>query len=257
MARSTNILSSSKTILITGATDGIGLALAKFYHAQQHNLILVGRRPFADAPLSQFTADNYCQVDLSRTDCADVVSKWLNAHNIKHIDWLIHNAALGYYGSTKTQTTENTKSLISVNLHAPIALTHKLLPCITQPDGKIVFISSVVSSLACPEYAVYGATKAALDGFARSLRVEMQNAVQVQVIYPGATRTGMHAKSGLKKDVIDWERFPPAEDIADKIASAIDSKKKSAVIGAGNWLMRFGGRYFAGLIDQAMRRRYR
>ena len=254
---STNILSSPKTILITGATDGIGLALAKHYQAKQHNLILIGRRPLSDVPLSQFTIDNYCQVDLSRTDCADIVSWWLDAHNINHIDWLIHNAALGYHGSTEAQTTENIKTLVSVNLHAPISLTHKLFPYITQPNGRIVFISSVVSSLACPEYAVYGATKAALDGFARSLRVELQNAVQVQVIYPGATRTGMHAKSGLQKDVVDWERFPPAEDVAHKIANAIDSKKKTAVIGAGNWLMRFGGRYLASVIDQAMRRRYR
>ena len=250
-------MSSPKTILITGATDGIGLALAHYYQAQKHNLILVGRRPFSDVPLSQFTKNNYCQVDLSRLDCANIVSQWLNAHSINHIDLLIHNAALGYYGSTKTQPADSIKTLTAVNLHAPIAITHKLFPYIAQPNGKIVFISSVVSSLACPEYAVYGATKAALDGFARSLRVELQDSVQVQVIYPGATRTGMHAKSGLQQDIIDWEKFPPAEDVAHKIADAIKSNKKSVVIGAGNKLMRFGGRYFASLFDSIMRRRYR
>lgn len=250
-------MSSQKTILITGATDGIGLALAEYYKVKQHNLILIGRRPFSDVPLSQFTVDNYCRADLSRPDCAATIGQWLNAHNISRIDWLIHNAALGYYGSTETQTVENTKSLVSVNLHAPISLTQKLLPYITQPDGKIVFVSSVASSLACPEYAIYGATKAALDGFARSLRIELKNSVQVQVIFPGATQTGMHAKSGLQKDVIDWGKFPPADDVAHKIANAINGKKKSAVIGAGNRLMRFGGRYLAGLIDSSMRRRYR
>ena len=237
------ILSSPKTILITGATDGIGLALANHYQAQKHNLILIGRQPFSDAPLSQFTANNYCQVDLSRPDCADKVSQWLNTHNINHIDWLIHNAALGYYGSTETQAPENINALVSVNLRAPIALTHKLLPCLRQPNGKTIFISSVVSSLACPEYAVYGATKAALDGFARSLRIEPQDFLPVQVIYPGATQTGIHSKSGLQKDVIDWEKFPPAEDIALKIAKAIDSERKSAVIGTGNRVMRFGEQY--------------
>ncbi len=194
---------------------------------------------------------------MSNPDCANTVAQWLHAHSITHIDWLIHNAALGYYGSTETQPTANIKTLVSVNLQAPVALTHKLLPFLAQPEGKIVFISSVVSSLACPEYAVYGATKAALDGFARSLRVELQNSVQIQVIYPGATQTGMHAKSGIPKDVMDWEKFPPAEEIADKIADAIGSKKNSATIGLGNKALRFGGQYFGSLLDRAMRRRYR
>ena len=250
-------MSSQKTILITGATDGIGLALANHYQAQAHNLVLIGRRPYSDVSLKEFTNENYCQVDLSRLDCANTVDRWLREHNINRIDWLIHNAAQGHYGPTEAQAAENIKSLVAVNLQAPIALTQVLLPLITQPDGKIVFISSVVSSIACPEYAVYGATKAALDGFARSLRIELRDSVQVQVVYPGATRTGMHAKSGLRKDKIDWGKFPPAEKVALEIAGSVGSKKKSATIGVGNKAMRFGGRHFGGLFDWAMRRRYR
>lgn len=245
------------TMLITGATDGLGLALARLYQSTAERLILVGRRPFVDTPLSDFGPDRYCQADLSQANSAQVIDNWLEARNIRHLDLLIHNAGVGYYGPTGQQSWSDIHNLVDVNLWAPIALTQQLLPCLRKRNGKVVFISSVASMLASPNYAVYGATKAALDGFARSLRVEMQGTVDIQVIHPGATRTGMHAKSGLPRRTIDWERFPPAERVARKIAKAIATEKSSVTIGVGNKLLGAGGLYFGRVVDWFMRRSYR
>lgn len=245
------------TILITGATDGLGLALARYYQPTAERLILIGRRPFADLSLTEFKSNHYCQIDLSQANSAEVIDHWLEARGIRHLDLLIHNAGVGYYGSTEQQTWANIQNLIDVNLWAPIALTRQLLPCLQKRHGKVVFISSVAARLPAPNYAVYGATKAALDGFARSLRVELQDTVDVQVIHPGATRTGMHAKSGLPRETIDWERFPPAEQVAQKIAQAITTKKSSVTIGLGNKLLTAGGIYLERLLDWSMRRSHK
>lgn len=243
------------TIFITGATDGIGLALARHYR-HRATLLLLGRRPFAQTPLvAEFQADDYCRVDLSRPDCADVVADWLRRCRVDRIDTLLHNAATGYVGHTAEQTPVSIRDLTAVNLHAPITLTHRLLPLLPHPHGKIVFISSVVAALACPNYAVYGATKSALDGFARNLRLELRGRAQVLLISPGATRTGMHAKSGLTRQMNNWDNFAPADVVARQIAQAIERGRPATTIGWSNRLLRWGGRHVGGLFDAAMRKR--
>ena len=102
-----------------------------------------------------------------------------------------------------SESQEDIENLIHVNLRAPVTLTHALLPRLKAAKGKIVFISSVISNMPCPDYAVYGATKSAIDSFARNLRIELEGIVSVQAIHPGATRTGMHAKMGLSKEKIN------------------------------------------------------
>lgn len=246
-----------KTILITGATDGIGLALAHYYRGQGRRLILIGRRPYDEVPLSDFPAGLYCQADLSQEGCTDTIVDFLQQRQIETIDLLIHNAGVGYYGSIADQSAQSINDLITVNLWTPIALTQRLLPLMSQTQGKIVFISSVTSVLPTPEYAVYGASKAALDGFARNLRIELGDRPQIQLIHPGGTRTGMHQKSGLQRTVINWERFPSAETVASQIAKAIASNKRAVTIGPTNKLLRVGGQYLGGLFEAVLRRRYR
>ncbi|NJL34944.1 MAG: SDR family NAD(P)-dependent oxidoreductase [Chloroflexaceae bacterium] len=153
-----------------------------------------GRAP-AELDTNLFTPARYCRADLSQPEQAtQTVAAFCHQHALRHIDLLIHNAGIGYYGPLEQQPWPSIEALVAVNLAAPIELTHTLLPYIEQARGRLVFISSVVSVLPAPDYAVYSATKAALDGFARSLRLELRGRVSVQVIHPGATRTAMHAK---------------------------------------------------------------
>lgn len=240
-----------KTILITGATGGIGWELARLYGAQGYRLILVGRQeqaPSWEVPVL------YCRADLAQRASADRVRLFLQQHGIESLDIVIHNAGVGYYGRLQAQSPQSIQELVAVNLRAPIALTHVLLPWVQRTHGQIVFVSSVAADLPTPDYAVYTATKAALAGFARSLRVELRGQVTVQVIYPGATRTGMHAKMGISRDTMDWEQFTPAAVVAAKMVQAIARKRPSATIGLTNSLLRWGGRKFGGVVDPLLYR---
>lgn len=251
-----SIVRSKSTVLVTGATDGIGLELAQLYRQQGRRLVLIGWRPVDELDPALFTPESYCRVDLARSDCGSAVAGYLERQGIDGIDLLIHCAGVGYYGTVAGQSHESMEELVAVNLRAPIVLTHALMPHLHGTRGTVVFVSSVASALPCPHYAVYGATKAALDGFARSLRVELRGMVKVQVIHPGATRTAMHAKSGASLADLGWERFPSPKLVAAAMARVITGGKSSATIGWGNRLLWWSGRLLPTLVDSVMRRRF-
>jgi short-subunit dehydrogenase len=192
----------------------------------------------------------YCQVDLASAASADAVVFFLDERGIGHIDLLIHNAGIGYIGAIAAQPSANIRQLIAVNLLAPLALTHVLVPRLRLAGGKVVLISSVVSALPAPNYAVYAATKAALDSLARNLRIEWEDTLAVQVIHPGATRTGMHHKAGGDPARMGWSRFPPAEQVALQIADAIATNQPRVTLGVMNRFTWFAGVWLGGVVDR-------
>ncbi|GAB4275682.1 MAG: hypothetical protein Kow0080_25320 [Candidatus Promineifilaceae bacterium] len=243
----------TQTILITGATDGIGLALARQYAAGGVRLVLVGKRPLSELDPAFFTDQTYCQADLSRPDCAQIVTRWLQKQGISQLDVVIQNAGVGYYGPIYQQTPENLDRLLAVNLYAPIRLTHALLSFVPA-GGQLVFVSSVAAVLPVPAYVAYAAAKAALEGFARNIRVELNGRIHVQVIRPGAVRTGMHQKMGVSQTEMDWSRFPLAAETAEKIRQAIARRRKTAVIGLGNGVITTLGYHLPGLFTRLQQR---
>jgi short-subunit dehydrogenase len=242
-----------KTILITGATDGIGKALAQNYHQQGERLILIGRRALDQLDDPLFTPDTYCQADLGQPDCAEKTLSFLNQQNITAIDIAIQNAGIGYYGSIAEQPTENIQNILTVNLTAPLKLSHALYPHLKQAQGKLVFIGSIAHALPAPDYAVYAASKTALNAFAQNLRIEWQKEISVQTIHPGPTRTGMHEKIGIDPKQTDWTKFPAPEVVANQIIRTIKSKHPVTTIGTGNAIATFAGKYMASTIDTLMR----
>lgn len=246
-------MNTQPTILITGATDGIGRELARLYAARGARVLALGRRPYAVLTDPPCSPSHYIQADLAQPGVGAATTAVLDTLDIDRLDLLIHNAGTGYFGSTAVQSPTSIDTVLDVNLWAPIALTHALLPRLARAHGRLVFISSVVAGLPGPDYAVYTAAKAGLEGFARALKVELDGSVAVQVIRPGATRTGMHAKMGLTTAEMDWTRFPPADDVASSIVAAIDGPTRTRTIGAGNGLMHAAGRFGAGPVDAAMR----
>ncbi len=248
-------LHAPRTILITGATDGLGLAMARQYAGGKARLVLVGRQALADLDGPFFNASNYCQADLARPDAATRVEAFLQSQGIETLDLVIQNAGMGYIGPLAHQTAANIRDLVVVNLEAVAALTHLFLPRLRAAGGSVVFISSVTAALATPEYAVYSATKAALDGFARNLRIETGDSVRVQVIHPGAARTGMHRKAGGDPVRMKWERFPSAEAVAAQMIKAIERGQAHYTPGMINKVVRWAGLWLGGALDRAMMRR--
>ena len=248
----------NRTILITGATDGIGLALAHRYAQMGARLVLVGRRPLADLDAGFFAETNYCRADLADDDCVDVIEQWLEEQEIDQLDLLVHNAGMGYVGTIGDQPAENIDDLIAVNLKAPIALTHGLLNRVESAGGKLIYISSVASVLPGPDYAVYTATKAALDGFVRNLQIELaadHSAASAHLIHPGATRTSMHAKSGMALSAEEAARFPAPEAVAAEIERVIERGPRRQAIGTTNRLGLAAGNLMPDTVERVLRGR--
>ena len=246
------------SIVITGATDGIGLELARLYGSRGHRLVLVGRQPPENLSDNLFQTAVYCRVDLREETAADELCHTLEGEGIEKIDVLIHNAGAGYYGPVEEQSGVSIQEVLAVNLRTPVALTQALLPRLRSmsqnPRSKVVFISSIAASLPSPEFAVYAASKAALDGFARSLAIEQRGAIEVQRLSPGPTRTGMHAKVGVPAEATAG--FPSAASTARRIAASID-RGRSGAVGGRNRLLGAVGRHFGAPLDAFMRWRSR
>ena len=238
-----------ETVLITGATDGIGRALAEIYRAREERLVLVGRRALDSLEGALSSEGTYCRVDLMKDNCADKVGSYLESRTIDKLDLAIQNAATGYYGSLANQNVASIREIVAVNLLAPLRLTHALVPYVKNAGGKHVFIGSIAHAFPCPDYAVYAATKEALDVLGRNLRVEGE--ANVQVIHPGGTQTGIHRKA--RWDDENPRVFPPADRVARRIVRAIDGRRRVVTIGLGNQWLRFCGRYFGGVVDALMR----
>ncbi len=235
-------------ILITGTTSGIGLELAKLYSAKQHvKIILLGRKPLKELDGDLFNAKNYCQVDLTNSNCVNIVLDFLQEINVSQVSLLIHNAGIGYFGPTEDQTDKSITEVIKTNLYTPLRLTHALIPFLKRDKGKVVLISSVAVYLPTPDYVVYTASKAALDSFARNLRAEGD--VRVQVIHPGATKTNMAVKSGLPLEKINASKWPSAAKVAKGIKCNIEANDLDAAISLTNKILRLLGHYFAWLLD--------
>ncbi len=246
-------MARKKHIFITGATDGIGRALALHYRSKGHQVWMLGRKALTELDQSFFTATNYIQADLAQPDAAERVLRFLAAQPVRYLDLFIHNAGTGFYGATAVQEPKNIHEMLAVNLYAPIALTHAVWPWVGVVEGKFVFVSSVMSGLPGPDYAVYTATKGALEGFARSLRAESHKLVDIQIVRPGATRTGMHAKMGIPPDEMQWENFPSAKKVAGSMAKAIASSRPTVTLGKNNKMLHFFGRRSKPLLDNRMR----
>lgn len=242
-------------ILLTGATDGIGLALAHQLTAAKQNTFLLGRRPLSQLDGQLFNTANYIQVDLAEDNCAETVAEELKRRGVQSLRAVIHNAALGWFGHPAQQSDASIEALLNVNVRAPIALTHLLLPFLlkeTQP--QILFISSVASAFSTPEYALYTATKAAVEGFARNLRLELGHKARVQMFWPGSTRTGMHEKSGIPAERRAKMRFAPVEAVAAKIIQQLNNRAPTASASPGISLLLWFGTHLEGAADATTRK---
>src|SRR4051812_46667051 len=173
---------SGKTVLITGATGGLGPAIARAFAARSASLILTGRRTEVLEPLAAQLSARVIAVDLS--DPADVERLIEEA---AATDVLINNAALPASGSLDDFTVDEIDRALAVNLRAPIVLSRELgLRMVDRGGGHIVLMSSLSGKAATPGSALYSATKFGLRGFGLGLRQDWASrGVGVSIVFPG------------------------------------------------------------------------
>jgi short-subunit dehydrogenase len=225
---------SGMNVLLTGATGGIGQAIARAMGARRGKLLLTGRRADVLEPLVGELDARAWTIDLVKPSEVDRL-----ASEAGDVDILIANAALPATGALDSFTMEEIDRAIAVNLRAPIALTRALMPgMIERGRGHIVFISSLSGKAATPRSSMYNATKFGLRGFASAMRADLrEHGVGVSTVLPGFIRdAGMFVSSGAELPPGVGTRTP--EDVARATVRAIERNK--AEIDVAPFPVRFG-----------------
>jgi short-subunit dehydrogenase len=223
MPRAPRIAVRQSTVLLTGASGGIGQAIAYALAARGANLLLSGRRADTLDELAGTVDGRALTCDLSsRADVAALGETAAQAGT----GILIANAAVPASGTLDELTQDQIDTMLEVNLRAPMALTHALIPgMIARGAGQLVFISSLQGKAATPGAPLYLATKFGLRGFALGMREDLRShGVGVSTVFPGFIRdAGMFADSGVTLPPGVGTRSP--QDVADAVLRAIDEDR--------------------------------
>ncbi|MCE2571179.1 SDR family NAD(P)-dependent oxidoreductase [Motilimonas eburnea] len=195
-----------KAILITGATAGIGLAAAQSLIEQGASLVITGRdqgrlqqatqrlEALAVQPHKQSVIGVLC--DSANVEQIQQMAAQLQRDQIK-LDGVLLNAGVFYPEAFEQTSLENITTTMAVNFTGPAVTLQALLPCLNQP-ASVVFVSSVAVLKAFATAGVYSASKAAFEGLARVLNVELaERGVRINTIRPGVTATEIQAKAGM------------------------------------------------------------
>ncbi|MDT7608588.1 MAG: hypothetical protein QOG96_3091 [Pseudonocardiales bacterium] len=214
------------TALLTGATGGIGHAIARRLHAEGAQLILTGRNADVLAPLTDELGALGIVADL-----ADPASLDALLAEAGPIDLLVANAALPGVGLLPDMPVERVDANLDVNLRAPIMLARALLPQMTaRRSGHLVFIGSLSGIVASPGTTLYNATKFGLRGFTDALRQDLHGTgVSASIVEPGFVRdAGMFANSGM--EIPRGTRTASLEQVAAAVVKAIVKDRGEIVV---------------------------
>jgi short-subunit dehydrogenase len=203
-------------VLVTGASSGIGAASAARLAAAGARLLLHGRDAAALARVAAGTGGRALLADLADPDGPRALAEQVRAAG--GVDVVVHNAGIGWAGPLAAMDGTDVRRLVAVNLVAPIELTRALLPdLLARGAGTLVFVTSIAGRAGVAEEAVYAATKAGLDVFAESLRLELAGTgVRVCVVVPGVVDTPFFARRG-----VPYQRRRPRPVPASRVADAV------------------------------------
>jgi short-subunit dehydrogenase len=214
---------NGSTVLLTGATGGIGQAIAQALDAKGARLLISGRR---SDQLDQIAAalggrPQPLPADLSAPGGAAALAERAGA-----VDVLVANAAVPASGPVTEFTPEQIDRALDVNLGAPLQLTRALVPgMIERGRGHVLFVSSLSGKVASVGSSLYSATKFGLRGFASGLREDLDGTgVGVTVVFPGfIADAGMLADSGVR--LPRWVGMRKPHQVAQAVVDGIERDK--------------------------------
>lgn len=246
----------NKIVWITGASSGIGEALAYALAKEGAHLVLTARnkarlQEVADICLQHTEQCHIFEADLFDTDMLESLVKKV-IKQVGTIDLLMNNAGMSQRSLVKDTPLQNDRKIMELNFFSVVALTKLVLPyMIKQQSGHIVVTSSIVGKFGFPLRSAYSASKHALQGFFESLSAELhKDNINVTIVSPGRIQTNIskHAllSDGSANGVMDpgQETGMPSDKCATQILKAIKKNKKDILVGQKELLMVYIHRFF-------------
>ncbi len=232
---------SGKTVLITGASMGIGAVFARELARRGAKLILVARsEDKLKALAAELGGAEVIAADLSSSGAAEKVFAAVNSKQLE-VDVLINNAGFGLHGRFDELARDAQREAIDLNCGALVELSHVFLPMLEKRRGGIIQIASMAGYVPAPYMAVYGATKAFVLSFSAALWAEYRaRGVRVTALSPGATESNFFARAG--EGAAAGTKKAKPEDVVRAGLDAFAAGRPSAIPGASNRFAAFFSR---------------
>ena len=233
------------TALITGASNGIGLELAKVHASKGGDLVLVARNKSKLDELKTELENQYkvsvytIGKDLSAINSAQEVYDETTKQNIQ-IDYLINNAGFGDFGMFVETEWNKELQMINLNITTLTQFTKLYLQdMVKRRSGKIMNVASTAAFQSGPTMAVYFATKAYVLSFSEAVNNEVSDkGVTITTLCPGATESGFQAAAAMEEsNLVKGKKLPTSKEVAEYGYAAMMKGKTVAIHGLMNWIM--------------------
>jgi len=237
--------------LVTGASGGIGAALARELARHGHDVVLAARGVAAMEALAAElreggVATTVISADLTKPGAAAILADEIARRGLA-IEILVNNAGLGAAGRFDRNDPARIGEMLQLNIVALTELTRLLLPgMIARGRGKIMLVASVAGFQPGPHMAAYFASKAYVLSLGEALSYELRRTgVSVTVLCPGATATNFFTTAGNDNSIMarHLRRMMPAEEVARRGYRGLAAGRHVVITGAMNWLVAQAGRF--------------
>ncbi|MDR0969992.1 MAG: SDR family oxidoreductase [Lentimicrobiaceae bacterium] len=223
-----------KTALVTGASGGIGLEIARLFAKDGNNLLLISRSEDKLLNIKQEIEQqysvtvNYLSLDLSKTESVQIIENYVE-HNGLHIEYLVNNAGFGDFGRFVERDVQKYHEMIALNIVTVMELTQRYAQkMLKQGHGQILNVASIAALQPVPLMAVYGATKAFVLSFSEAIRQELRNTgVTVTTLLPGPAATNFFNRAEANNVPLFRFMMSPAKVALDGYKAMLKGKRRA------------------------------
>ncbi|WP_257181562.1 SDR family oxidoreductase [Corynebacterium cystitidis] len=217
---------TKKTALVTGATRGIGRAIAEEFSRDHH--ILVGGRTGVEQLVDTLPSAEPFEVELTDPQALAQATS-----SIEQLDVLVHSAGACPWQRLEDSSISDWEAVFALNVFAPAELTRLLLPALRRATGLVVAINSGSGYHSGEKSALYSGTKFALRAWSDALRQEELGKIRVTSIHPGRVDTDMQVQlqqdMGAATDDYDGSRYVAPESVAKAVRLAVDAGRDASM----------------------------
>lgn len=251
----------NKVVVVTGASSGIGKALAEICLSRGVNVVMVARRmEVMEDNLKGHNNDKatclLIQADVSiEADCQSIINKTIDKFG--RIDVLINNAGVSMRGLFQGLNLDVMHKLMNVNFWGTVYCTHYAMPYIKKSKGTIVGVSSIAGYKGLPARTGYSASKFAIRGFLETLRIEnLKSDIHIMIACPGFTESNIR-KTAYAQDGTQQGESPrneksmmTADEVAREIIRGIEKRKRTVLLTMQGKLVVWISKFFPAFVDK-------